>query len=95
MSIVIVVGIYSNEIVDFSIKSHFIEEAHTYIIVFCMRCLDGNEALGNFWDFSQTHNKLIFAVTDRSLAQMNDILVLDPVVGFYACSLVLQNWIID
>jgi len=95
MSIVIIVGIYSDVIVDFSIKSHFIEEANTNIVVFCVRCLDGNEALGNLWDFSQAHNEPIFVVCVCSLTQMNNILFLDPVVGLYTRSFMLQSCIID
>ena len=47
MRIVVIVGIYSNIIVHFAIESHFIQEAYANIVVFCVRCLDRDEALGN------------------------------------------------
>jgi len=56
MSIVIIVGEYSNEIAHFSIKSHLLQQAHTNIVVFLLRRLDGYEALGDVWDFPQAHD---------------------------------------
>jgi hypothetical protein len=46
MNMVGTVGIYSNEIVDFSLESHLLEKAHTYIVVLLLRRLDSYEALG-------------------------------------------------
>jgi hypothetical protein len=47
MSIIIIVGIYSNKIVHFSIKSHLLQQAHADIVVLLLRRLDGYEARGD------------------------------------------------
>jgi len=56
MNIISTVGIYSNEIVDFSFESHLLEQAHTYVVVLLLRRLDSYDALGKVADFSQAHD---------------------------------------
>lgn len=95
MNIVSAVGVYSDEVIDFSVESHLLEKANAYVIMLLLWRLDGHDALGEVTDLSQAHDQLSFVVLEVGLAQKDDVLVLNPVVGLVACSHLVRRCIVN